>query len=204
MGAQVKTMRVRKLAKLGELKEQVEAELGVAVPLQRYWIWARRHNHSYRPLRALTNAEDAETMLAIRELEIRCERCSNLACQAYTAYCHDRATRLYLEENLDAEGRPQPLPAISTSDILLFFKFYDAALGEIRFVGKLLVNVDRKFTELKDLMCAMAGLQPDEEIQLFEVRLCRVPRPSASSAASGPKARFQWPAATDDSRLALS
>jgi ubiquitin carboxyl-terminal hydrolase 7 len=157
---QVKALRVQKLAKLGELKEQVEAELGVAVPLQRYWMWARRQNHTYRPSKYLTPVEDTKTLQEIKE-----------SAKSHVRGFGDseRDVKLYLEENLDAEGRPQPLPAIGRGDTLLFFKFYDAARGEIRFVGKTFVHLDRKFTELKDHMCAMAGLPPDEEIRLFEV-----------------------------------
>ena len=157
---QVKALRVQKLAKFGELKEQVEAELGVAVPLQRYWMWARRQNHTYRPSKYLTPVEDTKTLQEIKE---------SAKSHVRGFGDNERDVKLYLEENLDAEGRPQPLPAIGRGDTLLFFKFYDAARGEIRFVGKTFVHLDRKFTELKDHMCAMAGLPPDEEIRLFEV-----------------------------------
>jgi hypothetical protein len=157
---QVKALRVKKLAKFGELKEQVEAELGVAVSLQRYWMWAWRQNHTLRLNRTLTPIEDTMTLQEIKTF-------ANCHVGVFGDDAHD--VKLYLEENLDAEGRPQPLPWISRDDALLFFKFYDAARGEIHFVGKTFVHLDRKFTELKDHMCAMAGLQPDAEIKLFEV-----------------------------------
>ena len=236
--AQVKTMRVLKKAKFIELKEQVHVEMGAPLPLQRYWIWAKRQNHTYRPNRYLTEVEDAKTM---EELQKQV----NVVAKSTIGNLN-----LYLEECLDADGRPQvrvlaspslllpvypivsprrtftdrrvracvcvgsimkksnsskgyrshqansgltgpgitvcspdaggvhacilvggvqPLPLLNKGDTLLFFKYYDAVRGELRYVGKLFANQNSKFSEIHEDMCAMANLPPDEELLLFEV-----------------------------------
>lgn len=35
-------------------------EFGIPVQFQRYWLWAKRQNHTYRPNRPLTTQEDAQ------------------------------------------------------------------------------------------------------------------------------------------------
>jgi ubiquitin carboxyl-terminal hydrolase 7 len=88
-------MRVLKKAKFIELKEQMQAEMGVPLPLQRYWVWAKRQNHTYRPSRHLTEMEDVKTM---EELQKQ----ANVAAKSTLGNLN-----LYLEESLDAQGRPQ-------------------------------------------------------------------------------------------------
>jgi ubiquitin carboxyl-terminal hydrolase 7 len=65
-------------------------------------------------------------------------------------------------------GGVQPLPLLNKGDTLLFFKYYDAARCELRYVGKLFANQNSKFSDIHEEMCAMAGLPPDDELLLFE------------------------------------
>lgn len=44
------------------MKEEVAKELGIPVQFQRFWIWAKRQNHTYRPNRPLTPQEEAQTV----------------------------------------------------------------------------------------------------------------------------------------------
>ncbi|KAG5583201.1 hypothetical protein H5410_053828, partial [Solanum commersonii] len=41
--------------------EEVAKELGIPVQFQRFWIWAKRQNHTYRPNRPLTPQEELQT-----------------------------------------------------------------------------------------------------------------------------------------------
>lgn len=43
-------------------QEEVAKELGVPVQFQRFWIWAKRQNHTYRPNRPLTAQEETQTV----------------------------------------------------------------------------------------------------------------------------------------------
>jgi ubiquitin carboxyl-terminal hydrolase 7 len=44
------------------LQEEVAKELGVPIECQRFWLWAKRQNHTYRPNRPLTDQEEAQTV----------------------------------------------------------------------------------------------------------------------------------------------
>lgn len=45
-----------------DLQEEVARELNVPVECQRFWLWAKRQNHTYRPNRPLTDQEEAQTV----------------------------------------------------------------------------------------------------------------------------------------------
>lgn len=45
-----------------DIQEEVAKEFGVPVQFQRYWLWAKRQNHTYRPNRPLTPAEEAQSV----------------------------------------------------------------------------------------------------------------------------------------------
>lgn len=46
------------------LQEEVAKELNVPVECQRFWLWAKRQNHTYRPNRPLTDQEEAQTVIS--------------------------------------------------------------------------------------------------------------------------------------------
>ena len=99
---------------------------------------------------------------------------------------------------LDQDLRPLPPPDKTKEDILLFFKLYDPEKEElryflsclwlprfvsftqnlttlilfilyIRYVGRLFVKALGKPAEILTKLNEMAGLQPNEEIELYEV-----------------------------------
>lgn len=43
-------------------QEDVAKELGIPVQYQRFWLWAKRQNHTYRPNRPLTPQEEAQSV----------------------------------------------------------------------------------------------------------------------------------------------
>ncbi|KAL0299092.1 UNVERIFIED_CONTAM: Ubiquitin carboxyl-terminal hydrolase 12 [Sesamum radiatum] len=43
------------------IKEEVAKEFGIPVQFQRFWLWAKRQNHTYRPNRPLTPQEEAQS-----------------------------------------------------------------------------------------------------------------------------------------------
>ncbi|KAF3335394.1 ubiquitin carboxyl-terminal hydrolase 13-like protein [Carex littledalei] len=49
-------------------KEEVAKEFGIPVQFQRYWLWAKRQNHTYRPHRPLTFLEELQTVGTLREV----------------------------------------------------------------------------------------------------------------------------------------
>nr|VDD20705.1 unnamed protein product [Brassica rapa] len=149
----VRSFRIQKQTPFQQFKEEVAKEFGVPVQLQRFWIWAKRQNHTYRPNRPLTPQEELQPVVGqIREA-------SN---KANTA-----ELKLFLEVELLVE-RPIPPPDKSKEDILLFFKLYDPEKQELRYVGRLMVKSSSKPMDITGKLNEMAGFAPDEEIELFE------------------------------------
>ncbi|KAK6147384.1 hypothetical protein DH2020_018296 [Rehmannia glutinosa] len=144
--------RAGQLACRGD-NEEVAKEFDIPVQFQRFWIWAKRQNHTYRPNRPLTPQEEAQTVGALREV-------SNKA--------HNAELKLFLEVDFGLDLHPVPPPEKNKEDILLFFKFYDPEKEELRYVGRLFVKSSGKPIEILAKLNEMAGFAPDEEIELFE------------------------------------
>ncbi|KAF3536325.1 hypothetical protein F2Q69_00018483 [Brassica cretica] len=148
----VRSFRIQKQTPFQQFKEEVAKEFGIPVQCQRFWIWAKRQNHTYRPNRPLTPQEELQPVGQIREA-------SN---KANTA-----ELKLFLEVEL-LDERPIPPPEKSKDDILLFFKLYDPEKPELRYVGRLMVKSSSKPMDITGKLNEMAGFAPDEEIELFE------------------------------------
>ncbi|XP_010491235.1 PREDICTED: ubiquitin carboxyl-terminal hydrolase 12 isoform X2 [Camelina sativa] len=148
----VRSFRIQKQTPFQQFKEEVAKEFGIPVQLQRFWIWAKRQNHTYRPNRPLTPQEELQPVGQIREA-------SN---KANTA-----ELKLFLEvEHLDL--RPIPPPEKSKEDILLFFKLYDPEKAVLSYAGRLMVKSSSKPMDITGKLNEMVGFAPDEEIELFE------------------------------------
>nr|GMD41919.1 ubiquitin carboxyl-terminal hydrolase 12-like isoform X2 [Ipomoea batatas] len=150
----VHSFRIQKQMPFNQFKEDVAKEFGIPVQFQRFWIWAKRQNHTYRPNRPLTPQEELQTVGQLREVSNK----SNTA-----------ELKLFLEVEYGLDLRPIPPPDKSKEDILLFFKLYDPEKEEFRYVGRLFVKSTGKPIEILMKLNEMAGFAPDQEIELFEV-----------------------------------
>ncbi|CAH8260155.1 unnamed protein product [Arabidopsis lyrata] len=149
----VRSFRIQKQTPFQQFKEEVAKEFGVPVQLQRFWIWAKRQNHTYRPNRPLLPNEELQTVGQIREA-------SNKA--------NNAELKLFLEIERGPDDLPIPPPEKSSEDILLFFKLYDPENAVLRYVGRLMVKSSSKPMDIVGQLNKMAGFAPDEEIDLFE------------------------------------
>ncbi|XP_066359021.1 ubiquitin C-terminal hydrolase 12-like isoform X2 [Miscanthus floridulus] len=149
----VRSFRIQKQLPFTSFKEEVAKEFGIPVQFQRFWLWAKRQNHTYRPNRPLTHHEEAQSVGQLREV-------SNKA--------HNAELKLFLEVELGPELCPIRPPEKSKEDILLFFKLYNAEKQELRFVGRLFVKALGKPSEILTKLNEMAGFSPNEEIELYE------------------------------------
>ncbi|KAL8050420.1 hypothetical protein ABFS82_06G080800 [Erythranthe guttata] len=149
----VRNFRIQKQLSFNTFKEEVAKEFGIPVQLQRFWLWAKRQNHTYRPNRPLTPQEEAQSVGQLREV-------SNKA--------NNAELKLFLEVAFGVDLRPIPPPEKIKEDILLFFKLYDPLKEELRYVGRLFVKGKSKPMENFEKLNEMAGFAPDEEIELFE------------------------------------
>ncbi|KAG2629395.1 hypothetical protein PVAP13_3KG431800 [Panicum virgatum] len=149
----VRSFRIQKQLPFTSFKEEVAKEYGIPVQFQRFWLWAKRQNHTYRPNRPLTPHEEAQSVGQLREV-------SNKA--------HNAELKLFLEVELGPELCPIRPPEKSKEDILLFFKLYNAEKEELRFVGRLFVKALGKPSDILTKLNEMAGFSPNEEIELYE------------------------------------
>ncbi|KAL5545633.1 hypothetical protein UlMin_005320 [Ulmus minor] len=149
----VRSFRIQKQTPFNVFKEEVAKEFGIPVQFQRFWIWAKRQNHTYRPNRPLTPQEETQSVGQLREVSNK---------------THNAELKLFLEVELGPELCPIPPPDKTKEDILLFFKLYDPDKKELRYVGRLFVKSTGKPIEILGKLNQMAGFAPDEEIELYE------------------------------------
>ncbi|KAI3461224.1 hypothetical protein Pfo_017887 [Paulownia fortunei] len=149
----VRSFRVQKLMPFNIFKEEVAKEFGIPVQFQRFWLWAKRQNHTYRPNRPLTHLEEAQTVGHLRDVSNKVQNAE---------------LKLFLELELGLDLRPIPLPVKAKDDILLFFKLYDPEKEELRYAGRLTVKSIGKPTDILTKLNEMAGYAPDEDIELYE------------------------------------
>ncbi|XP_010237253.1 ubiquitin carboxyl-terminal hydrolase 12 isoform X4 [Brachypodium distachyon] len=149
----VRSFRIQKQLPFTSFKEEVAKEYGIPVQSQRFWLWAKRQNHTYRPNRPLAPHEETQSVGQLREV-------SNKA--------HNAELKLFLEVELGLDLRPIRPPEKSKEDILLFFKLYNPEKEELRFVGRLFVKALGKPSDILTKLNEMAGFSPNEEIELYE------------------------------------
>ncbi|CAL1386879.1 unnamed protein product [Linum trigynum] len=149
----VRSFRIQKQMPFTLFKEEVAKEFGVPVQCQRFWLWAKRQNHTYRPNRPLTPQEESQSVGQLREV-------SNKA--------NNAELKLFLEVELGPDLRPIAPLDRTKEDILLFFKLYDPLKEELRYIGRLFVKGSGKPMEILTKLNEMAGYAPEQEIELYE------------------------------------
>ncbi|KAG6677675.1 hypothetical protein I3843_14G037900 [Carya illinoinensis] len=152
----VHSFRIQKQMPFNVFKEEVAKEFGIPVQFQRFWFWAKRQNHTYRPNRPLTPQEEVQSVGQLREV-------SNKA--------NNAELKLFLEVELGQDLKPVPPPEKTKEDILLFFKLYEPLKEMLQYVGRLFVKGSGKPVEILAKLNEMAGFSPDEEIEIYEVSL---------------------------------
>ncbi|KAM1524126.1 hypothetical protein ACFX10_008757 [Malus domestica] len=149
----VRSFRIQKQTPFNLFKEEVAKEFGIPVQFQRFWIWAKRQNHTYRPNRPLTPLEETQSVGQLREVSNK---------------THNAELKLFLEVEFGPDLHPIPPPDKTKEDILLFFKLYEPEKRELRFVGRFFVKSSSKPAEILGKLNQLAGFTPDEEIELYE------------------------------------
>ncbi|XP_060169981.1 ubiquitin C-terminal hydrolase 13-like isoform X3 [Lycium barbarum] len=149
----VGSFRIQKQTPFSIFKEEVAKEFGVPVQFQRFWLWAKRQNHTYRPNRPLTHLEEAQTVGQLKEVSNKVQNAE---------------LKLYLEVELGLDLRHLPPPDKTKDDILLFFKLYDPEKEELRYAGRIFVKGTSNPTEILNKLNEMVGYAPDQEIELYE------------------------------------
>ncbi|KAG6506098.1 hypothetical protein ZIOFF_031413 [Zingiber officinale] len=145
----VRAFRIQKQLPFNHFKEDVFKEFGIPVQFQRFWLWAKRQNHTYRPNRPLTPQEEAQSVGQLREVSNK---------------THNAELKLLLEVDIGPDLHFLPPPPKTKEDILLFFKVYDPEKENLR----LFVKALGKPTEILSKLNELAEFPPNEEIDLYE------------------------------------
>ncbi|KAK2377740.1 ubiquitin carboxyl-terminal hydrolase [Trifolium repens] len=146
----VRSFHVQKDMPFNVFKEYVAKEFGIPARFQRFWLWAKRQNDTFRPSRPLTNIEEAQSL-------------AELVMKTYKAEYH-----LFLQVDRGLDLCPIAPLIMKKDDILLFFKLYDPEKEELRYVGRLFVNCTGEPLEILTKLNKLAGYDSDEEIELYE------------------------------------
>ncbi|GBG84805.1 hypothetical protein CBR_g39181 [Chara braunii] len=150
----VRCFRIQKHCSFKTIKEECEREFHIPVQCQRFWLWAKRQNHTYRPSKPLTLQEELQNVGLLKEASNK---------------THNAELRLFLEGTpVTAEGVPVPLPERSKDDILLFFKLYNPEKEELRYVGRMFVRWQSRPFDVKQRITDMVGFAANEEVALYE------------------------------------
>ncbi|KAL5568692.1 hypothetical protein UlMin_025267 [Ulmus minor] len=149
----VRRFRILKLIPFNLFKEEIAEEFGVPLQFQRFWLWAKRQNHTHRPQWPLTPVHEA---MSVGELSKDSKTADNAE------------LNLFLEVELGLNLRPVAPSKKTKAEILLFFKLYDPVKEELGYVGRLFVKGTGLPVEILTKLNEMAGFSADEQIELFE------------------------------------
>ncbi|XP_057422809.1 ubiquitin C-terminal hydrolase 13-like isoform X2 [Lotus japonicus] len=155
----VRSFRIQKQMPFLCFKEEVAREFGIPVQYQRFWVWAKRQNHTFRPNRPLTQLEEERPVGHLREGITK----ANIA-----------DLKLFLEVKVGQDLQPIPPLERTKEDLLLFFKLYDPLNETLRYVGSFYVKANEKPLDILTRLNQMADFAIDEEIDLFEVLSCNI------------------------------
>lgn len=146
----VKNFRVQKQLRFVDFKILVEREFGVPVDHQRYWLWAKRQNHTFRPCRVLQVEEENQPVGEIREGGIKNYQSTEL--------------KLFLE----VVPSPVSMFPVPREHILLFFKFYSPMTKSIEYIGHMFVPFHGKIQDIRPKLREMGNLEENVEVLAFE------------------------------------
>ncbi|PWZ40553.1 Ubiquitin carboxyl-terminal hydrolase 12 [Zea mays] len=149
----VPSFRIQKQMTFAQFKEEVAKEFGIPTQFQRFWLWAKRQNHTYRPNRPLCPQDEAHTVGQLKELVNK---------------AHNAELKLFLEVELGLDLKPLPLPDKTREDIFLFFKLYEPEKEQLRYVGRLFVKASGRPQDILLKLRMLAGFSQDDDIELYE------------------------------------
>ncbi|OEL23661.1 Ubiquitin carboxyl-terminal hydrolase 13 [Dichanthelium oligosanthes] len=150
----INSFRAPKSMSINEVKEELSKEFGIPVESQRFWVWAKRQNSTYRPSRPLTFQEEKTAIGLLKDATVTKLQTSEV--------------RLFLEVHFGQENQPIAPPVKTKEDILLFFKLYDPEKEDIRYVGNFFVKASGKPSDIVERLNEIAGFPSDEDIELYE------------------------------------
>lgn len=144
-------VKILKEAPISDLKKMIQEMHGIPVERQRLWRWESRQNRTYRPDSAISTDDEKLSFLQV----------FRLGKQAYS-----RIIDIYVEE-LPEEVVPKIDPTMRDT-VQVFFKFYEPARKEIKYVGTRLFRSNDTSAELMAAARELMSLPEDKPLILYE------------------------------------
>eukprot|EP00217_Crustomastix_stigmatica_P013559 CAMPEP_0183795834 /NCGR_PEP_ID=MMETSP0803_2-20130417/5345_1 /TAXON_ID=195967 /ORGANISM="Crustomastix stigmata, Strain CCMP3273" /LENGTH=997 /DNA_ID=CAMNT_0026040337 /DNA_START=433 /DNA_END=3426 /DNA_ORIENTATION=- len=148
------TFRVPKHTRFKTFQQQVAQELGVPCETQRYWAWAKRQNHTYRPSRVLTEEEKLLSVIQLRDLV-----------SSKNSLVPD--LKLFLETHSACQPKGALRPILS-GEILVFFKYFDPTTEKLEYAGHMFLSISSRMTDHTLALCKLVNLPSTSELLFFE------------------------------------
>ncbi|KAH7554220.1 hypothetical protein JRO89_XS12G0136900 [Xanthoceras sorbifolium] len=190
----VRSFRIQKQTPFIAFKEEVAKEFGIPVQFQRFWIWAKRQNHTYRPNRPLLPQEEAQTVnifyftsswqlfiyFLCCKIDMWVITMNTRKCMM--PYLHRLPWTFCGESNLVGQLR-EVSNKTHNAELKLFLeveigpdlrpipppdKSKEDILLFFKYVGRLFLKSSSKPIEIIGKLNQMAGFDPEEEIELYE------------------------------------
>ncbi|KAG1672785.1 hypothetical protein FOA52_002773 [Chlamydomonas sp. UWO 241] len=162
--------RVKKNLRFSEFKQMVADKLDVPVTAQRYWIWSARPNSSFRPQRILTAKEEEMPMMELREhRDQRMSAASKMAVMDIKLLLEVpqqfNTTLKVFEPRYEQQLQPK-----TATDILVFFKHYDPTTHTLRFIGRSILSIETRLTDMaaRGLLARLCGMEEGVPIEVYE------------------------------------
>ncbi|XP_037486587.1 U-box domain-containing protein 57-like isoform X2 [Triticum dicoccoides] len=137
---------------MSRLKEEIAVEFSIPSQFQRLWLFCKRQNGTWRPVRPFSTEENNLSMTSLHKLLSRT-----------FLFLNPDGVKLFLEVLNDSS--PQNL---SNNDGLVFLKLYDPEQTQIRYIGMLFVKASSRPSDILPKLRSLAGFCADEEMELYE------------------------------------
>ncbi|XP_048558610.1 U-box domain-containing protein 57-like isoform X1 [Triticum urartu] len=137
---------------MSRLKEEIAVEFSIPSQFQRLWLFCKRQNGTWRPVRPFSTEENNLSMTSLHKLLSRT-----------FLFLNPDGVKLFLEVLNDSS--PQNL---SNDDGLVFLKLYDPEQTQIRYIGMLFVKASSRPSDILPKLRSLAGFCADEEMELYE------------------------------------
>ncbi|XP_058742164.1 uncharacterized protein LOC131614618 [Vicia villosa] len=175
----VKSYLVPKVTSFNHFKKKVATVFDIPVQFQRFWVFSRRQNQTYRPSRPLTYIEESGSK--VFSFDMRHINFSMIFMFFVFFFYFDFKLQigqlklgkaaelvLFLEVERGLDLYPIAPVNLKKDDILLFFKLYDSEKETLSYVGRLFVNSMGKPLDILASLNELAGFDPDQGIELYE------------------------------------
>uniref|UniRef100_A0A453CKB6 Ubiquitin carboxyl-terminal hydrolase 7 ICP0-binding domain-containing protein n=1 Tax=Aegilops tauschii subsp. strangulata TaxID=200361 RepID=A0A453CKB6_AEGTS len=133
-------------------QEEIAVEFSIPSQFQRLWLFCKRQNGTWRPVRPFSTEENNLSMTSLHKLLSRT-----------FLFLNPDGVKLFLEVLNDSS--PQNL---SNDDGLVFLKLYDPEQTQIRYIGMLFVKASSRPSDILPKLRSLAGFCADEEMELYE------------------------------------